>query len=291
MDYTETGEGILLKNAVDFEPTHIFECGQCFRWNRQQDGNYKGVAKGRVLEIKKIGQDVLFAGTGREDFEKIWMDYFDLKRDYGEIKLRLSRDPVLKEAIKYGYGIRILKQDVWETLISFIISANNNIPRIKNTIEKLCRRFGKKIEYNGNIYYDFPLPHRFVALDEQEIQECGCGYRTRYIRSAAGIVTRKEMDFHTIENLDTDSGRKSLMHFQGVGPKVADCILLFSMGKHDAFPVDVWIKRVMEHFYLKNDTSLKEIKEFASSKFGEFAGFVQQYLFYYARDMMRSSKK
>ncbi len=291
VDYIKTGEGILLRNVSDFEPRHIFECGQCFRWNRLGNGDYRGVAMGRMLEIRMTGKDVLFAGADMGDFEKIWMDYFDLKRDYGEIKRRLSRDPVLAKAVEFGHGIRILRQDPWETLVSFIISANNNIPRIKNTIERLCSCFGKAMETDGGTCYGFPCPEDLAVLDEKDIRECGCGFRGRYIAEAARIIARGDMDIYAVEHLDTERAREYLMRFRGVGPKVADCILLFSMGKYDAFPVDVWVRRVMEYFYLRKGCSPEGIREFAGTRFGELAGFAQQYLFYYARDMMGRSLK
>lgn len=291
LNYVDTGNGVLLRDVEHFEPEHIFECGQCFRWNRQEDGSYLGVAMGRVLRVRRTGEGILFEGTNMEDFQEIWIKYFDMKRDYGRIKEVLSRDPVLEKAVKFGYGMRILRQDVWETLISFIISANNNIPRIKRTIEKLCRCFGEKVEYNGEIYYLFPSPEKLVHAKEEDILNCGCGYRARYIASAARVVARGEMDIYAIENLDTHAGRQNLLRLQGVGPKIADCILLFSMGKYDAFPVDVWVKRVMEYFYLGKDTSLKAVQGFASRRFGRLAGFAQQYLFYYARGLLGNSIK
>lgn len=284
MDYEKTREGILLRDAGDFEPEHIFECGQCFRWYLREDGSYKGVAKGKSLEVRKSKEGILLKGTGENDFESIWKEYFDLDRDYGKIKKRLSEDEVLEEAVKFGYGIRILKQDIWETLISFIISANNRIPRIKRTIANLCGCFGERLELDGEIYFDFPTPERIASLSEGDIRLCGCGFRSKYITDTARKVVNGEIDLYGIENLETEEARQKLMQFQGVGPKVADCILLFSMQKFDAFPVDVWVKRVMEHFYLKQDTSLRDIQKYASEKFGDLAGFAQQYLFYYIRE-------
>lgn len=290
MNYMRIKNGILLKDVKDFEPEHIFECGQCFRWNKAPDGSYRGIAGGRILSVKKIGGDVLFYGTEEKEFLNYWAEYFDLGRDYGSIKKKLSRDPVLEKAIGYGSGIRILKQDVWETLISFIISANNRIPRIKNTVEALCRSFGEKLTSGriskGEIYFDFPAPDRLAALTESDIRTCGCGFRAKYMLQSARIATEGTVDLYSLENMGTEDARSILLRFPGIGPKVADCIMLFSMAKFDAFPVDVWVKRVMEHYYLEKKTPLARINRYAIEYFGPLAGIAQQYLFYYAREEM-----
>lgn len=289
MDYIRAENGILLKNAKDFEPEHVFECGQCFRWNAMPDGSYSGTAGGRNLRVRKIGSDILFEGTDEKDFIEYWAGYFDLGRDYGEVKKALLIDPVMKEAVAFGGGIRILKQDPWETLISFILSANNRIPRIKATIERLCRNFGKRLGSDGKAYFDFPTPQRLASLPREALLACGCGFRAKYVLSSARMVAEGKIDLSLIEALDTGEARSSLLCFPGVGPKVADCIMLFSMAKYDAFPVDVWVKRVMEHYYLKKDTPLAEVRRYAGEKFGPIAGIAQQYLFYYARNKMGRS--
>ena len=286
MDYRITENGILVKNARDFEPEHIFECGQCFRWNKMPDGSYRGVAGGRILRVEKRGGDILLDGTDEKEFREYWARYFDLERDYGQIKQALSRDPVLKRAVKFGSGIRILNQDTWETLISFIISANNRIPRIKTTIERLCRCFGSQGEAKGETFFDFPTPQRLSRLDEQDIRSCGCGFRARYVLQAARMVEEGRVNLASLERMSTSEARSVLLSFPGVGPKVADCILLFSMARFEVFPVDVWVKRVMEHYYLKGDAPLAEVRRYAEERFGSLAGAAQQYLFYYARSTM-----
>lgn len=283
--FEEKGK-VIVRDLKDFEPKHIFECGQCFRWDEETDGSYTGVAFGRILNVKKDGNDVIFSNTDLKDFNEIWVDYFDLNTDYGEIKNKLSDDPILKEAINFGYGIRILNQDVWEVLISFILSARNSIPMIKRSINLLSERYGECIgEYNGRKYYSFPKANVLDKLSIEELQECKTSFRAKYIINAATIVSTGQIDIYRLKNLSTEDARKELMLFSGVGPKVSDCIMLFSMKKHDAFPIDVWVKRIMEHFYLKKDTSLKDIQEYARYKFGEYAGYAQQYLFYYAREL------
>lgn len=288
MEYniSEGKNKIIIKDVRDFEPKHIFDCGQCFRWNEEPDGSYTGVAHNRVINVNKTGNDVILSNTNMEDFINIWYDYFNLGTDYGQIKKELSSDPILKKAIKFGEGIRILSQDEWEILISFIISANNRIPMIKRAIELLSERYGNYIgEYNGKKYYSFPTADKLDNLTIEEVENCKTGFRAKYIVSAATIISSKETDIYRFVNLSTDDARKELMTFTGVGPKVSDCIMLFSMGKYDAFPIDVWVKRVMEYFYLKEDSKLNYIQQYGQNKFGKYAGFAQQYLFYYAREL------
>lgn len=283
-------EGIRIKEVKNFELPHIFDCGQCFRWNRQNDGSYIGIAYNKVIQIKKEGNDVIINNTSKEDFYNIWAEYFDLYRDYDLIKEKLSHDPLLRKSIQFGSGMRILKQEPFEIIISFIISSNNRIPMIKKAIEKICMNWGNPIEYNGNTYYSFPDINSISLAEEKEIENCKTGFRARYIKDTISkIYASYSSDSHEfnpqyIKELSDDECHNELQKFSGVGPKVADCIMLFAMGKYSAFPVDVWVKRAMMHFYLAPDTSLKKIRDFGRNKFKELSGFAQQYLFYYARE-------
>lgn len=288
MEYNiiENKDTIIVKNIKDFIPKHIFECGQCFRWDKQRDGSYTGVAFNRVINVKKEGNDVIFSNTNRRDFDDIWFNYFDLDRNYGEIKQELAKDDILNKAIKHGQGIRILNQDPWEILISFIISANNRIPMIKKSIKILSKRYGEYIEeYKGEKYYSFPLANVLDDLSIEEITNCGTGFRAKYILNASKIVSSNQTDIYKLKNLSTPDARNQLMLFAGIGPKVSDCIMLFSMNKSDAFPIDIWVQRVMEYFYVDEGTKLMDIQKYAQEKFGNLAGFAQQYLFYYAREL------
>ncbi len=294
MDYNvyEKDGKVIIQDARDFEPRHIFECGQCFRWNEECDESFTGVAFGKVINVKKEDGNIIISNSNMKDFENIWYDYFDMGRDYTKIKKILSSDETLLKATEFGSGIRILNQDEWEIMVSFIVSANNRIPMIKKAIMNLSESFGDFIEeYNGVKYYSFPKPEKLQGLTEDDLRGCKTGFRAKYIISAAEIVGNKEIDIYTLKNIDTDMARKILMQFSGIGPKVSDCIMLFSMGKQDAFPIDIWVKRVMEHFYLDEDTKLKDIQTYAEEKFGEYAGFAQQYLFYYARELGIGKKK
>ena len=277
-------KGLYIEKAKDFIPKHVFDCGQCFRWNENKDGSYVGVVNSKVYKVYEKDGNVYFEGADKEDISYLSY-YFNLDRDYSSIKSYLSEsDSVLKEAIKCGEGIRILNQDPFETTISFIISARNSIPSIKKTVEKISKKWGRKIIFEGKEYYSFPTAEELAKASEEELREVGCSFRAPYIVSTTKEIAEGKVDLNYIKGLETDEAMKKLTELKGVGIKVADCILLFSMSKLDAFPVDVWIQRIMEHFYVAEKTSLKKIREYAREKFKENAGIAQQYLFYYARD-------
>lgn len=279
----EDKDKIIIKDIKNFHPKHIFECGQAFRWKEESDNSYTTIAYGKVLNVKKENNDLILSNANIEDFHNIWYNYFDLNRDYSEIKRDLSKDPILKEAISFGEGIRILNQEPFETIISFIISANNQIPRIKNSIELIAKTYGNKI-YNE--YYSFPTPEKLAAVNPEEFKEITrVGFRAERIIETSKIIARGDLDIDSIYNLSRHEGKELLMTLPGVGPKVSDCILLFAFNKSEAFPVDVWVKRVMEYFYLKEDTNVKHIGAHGDRLFGSLAGFAQQYLFYYAREL------
>ncbi len=272
---------IYLKN--DFSPVHTFDCGQCFRWNQTDvKDEYIGVAGGRVCRVREgevycPDEDNLF-----------WENYFCFDTDYGHIKTLIGgNDPKLKKCIEFGGGIRLLRQDVWETIISFIISANNNIPRIKKIIETMCSEFGEKIETyidipgNNQDYYAFPTAEKLSSLDISDLACLRAGYRDKYIMDAASKVASGEVDLDELHGMPTADAKKELMKIKGVGGKVADCILLFSLSRWELFPKDVWIKRILDEVY---SVSEKDIDGFIADKYGEYAGFAQQYMYYYYRE-------
>ena len=272
-------------NAIsDFELRDIFECGQCFRWNKEEDGSYTGVIKSGVINVKKEDEKIVFSGQTSEDLEKVCKKYFDLDRNYSEIKEIISIDDEnMKKAIKYGNGIRILNQDSWEMLISYIISAANNIPRISKTIENLARKFGKSVNMNGNTYYMFPTPEELEKATMEDLRECNLGFRDKYVYNATRMVLDGTLNLEKLGQLQYESAKKQLMQVPGVGAKVADCILLFSMGKSEAFPVDTWIKKIMNELYV-DSANVNRINQYAAERFGKYAGIAQQYLFYYKRE-------
>ena len=286
MKVTQQGNTVILEDVKNFNPKHIFECGQCFRWIKQEDDSYTGVAMGKVINVKQEGNKIYLDNTTKEDFDNIWYDYFDLGRDYESMVNTLKvMDEHLEKATEFGEGIRILKQDGWEMLISFIISANNRIPMIQRAINNLSKNIGTYIgEYKNQEYYAFPTPQQLNKATIEEIRACSTGFRDKYIKSTAQIVNDENIDVLEYRKLPTAECLKELLKFNGVGPKVADCIALFGMQKYDTFPVDVWVKRVMQEFYVEEDLSLTKIRKFGIEKFGDLAGFAQQYLFYYARE-------
>ena len=276
--------GIIIKDVENFELDHIFECGQCFRWNKQSDGNFIGVAYGKVIEVEKKNNDVKIYNINEEEFDAIWCNYFDLKRDYTIIKEEFQKDPLLKKSVDFGYGIRLLQQEPFELTMSFIISSNNRIPMIKRAIDNLSKKWGKAIEYKGETYYTFPIASDLEGASIEEIQSCGLGFRSKYIKDTVHRIFTGEVNLEFIKSKQDDICHEELKKLMGIGPKVSDCIMLFSMQKYSAFPVDVWVKRAMQFFYLAPDVSLPKIRVFARDKFENTAGFAQQYLFYYARE-------
>ena len=273
-----------------FELADIFECGQCFRWNREEDDSYTGVFHNNVLNVNKNGNEITFKGIYEGNIEKICTDYFDLNRDYTKIKEELSNiDDNLKRSVEYGKGIRILNQDLWETIISFIISANNNIPRIKGIIERLSKSYGRKIVYNNKEYFTFPTPEELRNVTVEDFRNLGLGFRDIRIYETTHMILDKEVDLKKLDKLPTKLAREELLRLSGVGPKVADCILLFStLKRFDVFPIDVWVRRVMNELYIKNEdenkVTKKEIQKLADEKFGNMQGLAQQYLFYWKRE-------
>ena len=282
----------ILKEPKTFDLKDIFECGQCFRWNEQEDGSYTGIWKENIVNIKKEGQDYVFTGICKNNnLEEEIYTYFDLDRNYEKIKEELSKkDRYMKTSIAYGKGIRILNQELWETIISFIISANNNIPRIKGIIERLSKAYGKDIEWNGKIYYTFPTPEELKDVTVKEYRDLGLGFRDIRIYETTKMILEGKVDLKELEeNPNTMEVRDTLLTLSGVGPKVADCILLFSdLKRLEVFPIDVWVRRVMNDLYIQNKdetkVNKKQIETLAKEKFGDLAGLAQQYLFYWRRE-------
>ena len=271
--YRQAGDYVELITADDFDLERIFECGQCFRWNADENGVYTGVAMGKAARIYRKGDSIFISGTA-EDFENIWYDYFDLSRSYADIRGSLCVDDYMREASEFGAGIRILRQEKWEALCSFIISQCNNIPRIKGIVEKLCRGWGERIEFEGREFYSFPSPETIAALEKEDLAPIRSGYRAEYIVTAAKAIVSGELDLDALAAADASTALRGLLSIKGVGVKVANCALLFGLGHMEAFPIDVWMKRALkEHF----------APDFDPKSLGNYAGLAQQYIFYYAR--------
>ncbi len=281
-----------LKNVKSFNLKDIFECGQCFRWNENKDSSYTGIVKNNVIKIYQNNNNLIVKSYGEDNIEELFDFYFDMNTDYEKIKIKLSQiDSYMLESIKYGEGIRILNQDLWETIMSFIISANNNIPRIKGIIEKLSRTYGNEIIWNNEKYYSFPTVNQLSKATVEDFRKLGLGFRDIRMYETTKMILEKQIDLEKLhQEKDTNIVREELLKLSGVGPKVADCILLFStLKRFDVFPIDVWVRRVMNELYIKNTdetkVSKKQILEIAQEKFGNLSGIAQQYLFYWRKNI------
>jgi N-glycosylase/DNA lyase len=289
MELEESGKSnnIIIKGLKNFDLKAILECGQCFRWDSNGINDYTGIVNDSIVRITQHENIITFKGCTAGEFKNFWHDYFDLGTDYAEIIRKLSQgDDVMTWATGFAPGIRILRQPLFETLISFIISANNSIPNIKSIIRKLSKMYGKRILFEGNEYYTFPGPKVLAGADVNEIMLSKAGYRSLYIKSTAVEFNKNPVSVNQLKELGYCEAKKTLMKYKGVGAKVADCTLLFSGSFTNAFPVDVWVKKIMEEFYFKEETPLKIIREYAGEKFKDLGGYAQQYLFYYARSNM-----
>lgn len=286
MKLYEENNLVILEDVENFDARAIFTCGQAFRWYEEKDGSFTTVHLGRVLNVLNEDDRVVFKGTNLEEFKEIWLDYFDLNTNYKEIRKTLSGNEILVNAMEYGKGIRILNQNHFEMLISFIISANNMIPRIKKSIEVISMRYGKFIcEDENRKYYSFPTVEELSNATVEDLREFAkVGFRDKRIFDTVNMILNDKIDLNSFESLETDILREELLKFSGVGNKVADCIMLFSYKRGEVFPVDVWIKRVMEELFIKQETPVKKIAKEANRIFGKYAGYAQQYLFYYGRE-------
>lgn len=286
MKITENNNQLIIENVNDFNLTHIFECGQCFRWNKEDDGSYTGVVQNKVINATQNGGKLIFDNLNNDDYENVLKSYFDIDTNYSEIKKSINVDNIMDTAIKFGQGIRILNQDEWEIMISFMISANNRIPMIKKVIENISRVFGEYIcNYRGREYYTFPTAEKLSEAPLELIQECKAGFRSERIKEAATRFLGEKETIYNLKNKTYEEGLEYLKTYKGIGDKVANCILLFSMKQFNTFPVDVWVRRVMQTLYVDKNTNDKDIRKFAENKFGKSSGYAQQYLFYYAREL------
>lgn len=262
---------MILENITDFDLAQTLDCGQAFRWRENDDGSFTGAAFGRVITLAKSGDTLTVTGTDENEFHEIWEDYFDLSFDYGAVRNALSQlHPTMKEAAAFAPGIRILRQDPWEALCSFIISQNNNIPRIKLIIERLCSEFGEPI---GGGFFSFPTAQRLAALTPEELAPIRAGFRSRYIIDAAQKTAGGEVSLSALRTAPLENAREELMKITGVGIKVANCTLLYGLHRLDCFPLDVWMKRAMAVLF----------PTLTPEDFGEYSGIAQQYIFHYSR--------
>jgi N-glycosylase/DNA lyase len=264
--------------ASDFNLDHTLSCGQVFRWKKLDDGFWYGVIGKRVVKIRQDSDFLFFASNNNKYINTIIKQYFNLNVNYKAIIKSISKAPKIRKMITSSYGLRILKQDPWECLISYIISINKNIPAINCLIENICQKYGHRIDFEGMSFYTFPTPDELKHLKTHHIRACSVGFRDRYIKDAIDKVYSKKIDLKKLAKLSYPEAKAELIKIVGVGSKVADCILLFAYNKYEAFPVDVWIKRAMKKLYgIKKDN---DILPFASKHFGKFAGYAQEFIYF-----------
>ncbi len=261
---------IYITNIENFDLASTLDCGQAFRWNKRENGTWYGIAYGKYIELTYENDDIVIIGSSKSDFENIWQGYFDLERDYGQIIKEVSQNPTVAKAAEYSGGIRLLNQEPWEALCSFIISQNNNIPRIKGIVERLCENFGTKIDGG----YTFPSAEKIAKLTLDDLSVIRSGFRAKYILDAAIKVASGEINLQKLKTTDYDTARNILMTIKGVGPKVADCVLLYGLEHKNAFPRDVWINRALDLMFDGN----------IPDSVGKYGGIVQQYIFHYIRN-------
>lgn len=270
MKCVEFENRVRIEGVSDLDLAQTLDCGQSFRWTECEDGSFFGIAFEKSVRVKLEENTLYIENASKADFENIWYDYFDLSLDYGKIRAEISKiHPVLREAAKYAPGIRILRQEPYEALCTFIISQNNNIKRIKGIVQRICENFGEKIDGG----YAFPTAESMAKLSPDDLAPLRAGFRNRYLIDAAQRVASGEVDLEKCRNCNYDEARAELMKITGVGVKVADCTLLFGLHRIEAFPVDVWMKRAMEKLF----------PDMKPDDFGEYAGIAQQYIFHYSR--------
>ena len=277
---------IIINNITDFNLKYTLESGQSFRWNLVDDA-YFGVVEGQIIKIQQNNDTLIINSSYDKDkvsFSSSLHHYLDLQRDLANILNTVNVDAYIARAIDMFWGMRLLNQELWETIASFILSQNNNMTRIRNIIRTISMRFGQKLEYQGYVDYTFPQPKTIADAGIDEIFDCGTGYRASYLWNAAYNVNIGKLSLDTLKQMDYVDAKIELMKLEGIGEKVADCICLFSLGHLQALPVDVWIKRIFEQVYLRKRATPQQIRDFAKNYFGEFVGYAQQYLFHYAQN-------
>ena len=276
---------ILTVDSRNFAARDILECGQVFRFLKIDDKTYQVIAGDNIARITEDNGEIKILSNN----SKFFREYFDLSTDYGKIINKLVLvNPLMQKAVKFGSGIRILKQDPYETLISFIISQNNHIPRIKGIIERLCENLGEKYEFLDKVYYGFPSPEKMAKMPIDFYKKIGAGYRAEYLEKTSRAVA-EGFDLDKIFDIKSDDARKYLCTLHGVGPKVADCILLFSYYRQDVFPVDTWMKKVYFDYFDKSFFDTQKISKYFIEIFKELSGYAQQYLFYYKRSLKKEN--
>jgi len=275
MDYKtaeQSGQDLVLTGVKHFDPAQTLDCGQAFRWKYNDDSSqFTGIAHGRRLELHFARDILTLKNVTQQEFEATWKEYFDFNRSYSGLRQHFTNtDETMTKALAFSPGLRLMRQDVWEVLISFILSQNSNIPRIKKMISLLCEHFGKPLPCGG---FTFPAPEVLAKLNAYDLSPIRCGYRATYIIDAARRTADGSFNPVTLSTLSSEEIKKALLEIHGIGPKVAECVLLYGFGRVERYPIDVWVKRVMATLYPEGFPAALQ----------KYSGIAQQFLFHYAR--------
>lgn len=272
---------IELKNNFNLDST--VTCGQIFRYYKLEDNSYDIILKDRVINVYKKDNYLIASSNNEDDLEIVVKNYFDLDNDYENInKYLLEKDSLLKDAIMFSCGLMMIRQDPFETLIEYIISANNGVPNITSALNNIATKYGKKVLFNKKEYYLFPSYKDLKDVTKEDFRECKVGFRDKYLESIVYKLNNNIINLDDFNKLDSNEAMDKLMKNNGIGPKVASCILLFAYQRYDVFPVDTWVKKIMESNY--NIIGEKNIREFASKTYGKYSALAIQYLFNYSRN-------
>lgn len=274
---------IKIKIEKPFKLEDTITCGQIFRFFKMEDGSFDIILKDRVINVYEKNNYLYVSSNNEDDLKSVVMNYFDLDNDYSKInEYLLKQDKKLDDAINFSKGLMMIKQDPFETIMEYIISANNSVPSIASALNNIALKYGKKVMFNNKEYYLFPQYKDLKDVKESDLRECNVGFRDKYLKNIIDKLNNNELDLDSFYSMDTKEALDKLMENIGIGPKVASCILLFAYQKYDVFPVDTWVKKVMKTKY--NIEGEKNIRSFASITYGKYSGIAIQYLFNYGRN-------
>lgn len=274
---------IKIKIEKPFKLEDTITCGQIFRFSKMEDGSFDIILKDRVINVYEKNNYLYVSSNNEDDLKSVVMNYFDLDNDYSKMnEYLLKQDKKLDDAINFSKGLMMIKQDPFETIMEYIISANNSVPSIASALNNIALKYGKKVMFNDKEYYLFPQYKDLKDVKENDLRECKVGFRDKYLKAMIDKLNNNELDLDSFYNMDTKEALNKLMENIGIGPKVASCILLFAYQKYDVFPVDTWVKKVMKTKY--NIEGEKNIRAFASITYGKYSGIAIQYLFNYGRN-------
>ena len=274
---------IKIKIEKPFKLEDTITCGQIFRFFKMEDGSFDVILRDRVINVYQKDSYLYVSSNYNDDLKNIVINYFDLDNDYDKMNnYLLSHDKKLKDALSFSSGLMMIKQNAFETIMEYIISANNSVSSIANALNNIAKKYGEKVIFNNKEYYLFPHYQDLKNVTENDLRNCKVGFRDKYLKAMIDKLNNNELDLNSFYDLSTKDALDKLMENIGIGPKVASCILLFAYQKYDVFPVDTWVKKIMKNNY--NIEGEKNIRDFAARKYGKYSGIAIQYLFNYSRN-------